>query len=133
MSNGIDIFAPEGAFKAEADIRAVYYHIEPGDGTRYEFIVTPYRDGEYLYCLSTGEGASFSSALYRIDEVQKYIDEHPKWDYKDAGDTLGYDVDGGKSTFDRMVAYITSESACNPWTAVAALMAMNRYICSFHY
>lgn len=126
-----DTFAPEGAFKEATAIDAMYYHIEPGDGTRYEFVVTPYRDGKCLYCLSTSGGAKFTSSIYQIAEVQQYIDSHPKWDHRDIV-TIGK-MGGGILTPDAMVYHIMIESNCNPWTAVAALMAMNRYICSFHY
>lgn len=95
---------------------ARYYHLEPGDGTRYEFMVMR-RDEEYLYCAEV-HGLTFQGYPFRETSV---ID---CWRELKQGET----VSASKPEFGPhpYIGYVSdrAHANCNPWTARAAVFAM---------
>lgn len=73
--------------------------IEPGDKTRYEFIM--YEQGDYIHAAGTPD-----FRLY----------QYPKWDILDFHERKADIKDG-------FVEYISFHSDCNKWTALAFIKA----------
>ena len=98
---------------------ARYYHLEPGDGTRYEFMVMR-KDAENLYCAEV-HGLSCQGYVYREGSVL---------------DCMG-GLEPGQISFTRStdsihpyLGYIAGagHANCNLWTARAMVFAMWKFL-----
>ena len=102
---------------------ARYYHLEPGDGTRYEFMVMR-KDAENLYCAEV-HGLTCQGYIYREFSVLECFAElvPGKLSFR-----------GGKSGISELMhpylGYITepAHANCNPWTARAMVFAMWQFL-----
>ncbi len=60
-------------------ISARYYHLEPGDATRYEFVVHLHPTEMGCMVISGVGGATFGTTYVRVDELLEYLAKHPNW------------------------------------------------------
>jgi hypothetical protein len=112
--------------KYEADVDALVVRMEPGDGTRYSFVVWANNGSRTkLMCAGTGDGAHFDGYEYSLSGVCRTIDECGQPGH------VGHDSAGTYRAWAEHVmrtqewlGYIVGHSNCNPWTAVAAMLAM---------
>lgn len=99
---------------------------EPGDATHYEFIIALAKDRHFIF-ISRGEnGAKFESYTYRIDSIENFVKDYPI--LIEALDESEYQKKVASSMDDPFIGYIASHSNCNPWTAIAAVRAMMKFI-----
>ena len=98
---------------------ARYYHLEPGDGTRYEFMVMR-RDAENLYCAEV-HGLPCQGYIYREFSVLNCMEELVPGELY---------ARGNPEVFHHYIGYITEggHSNCNPWTARAMVFAMWQFL-----
>ena len=99
---------------------ARYYHLEPGDGTRYEFLIMR-KDGDNLYCAEVNT-LTFRGYIYRPSSILPCMEELKEGE-------LSAKVDNrGPGLIHPYLGYIADKSHCNPWTARAAVFAMWRFL-----
>ena len=125
----MDTFTPDDALKALREVNARYYHLEPGDGTRYEFIVgyTGAINQDEYFCMGVG-GAKFPYAVFDGQDVRGYIERHPRWNYREneRGSCIA-DVNN-PNMMDPWIEACKVDLECNPCTIVAAIMAVNSFM-----
>lgn len=99
-------------------VPATYWHIEPGDGTRYEFLIAEVEPGK-LRIAAVG-GARFEGYAYAVDGMRRFAARYG--DALTADDYQSAIRDSG-ALDDPLVEYAAEQahSNCNRWTAVAAL------------
>lgn len=90
--------------------------LEPGDGTRYAFLVEQSADKRYLWVAGTPR---FDLYEYDINSMLAFFRHYPNT----AADLL--DLNWMEDSY---IQYIVDHSKCNVWTARAALMAMRQYV-----
>lgn len=124
----MDTFMPEGALKALRGVNARYYHLEPGDGTRYEFIVgyIGLSDQDEYFCVGIG-GARFPYTVFDGQDVRDYIERHPSWDGGPGERSCIHKV-GNEEHMDPWIADCQLDTQANPWTIVTAVMAVNSFM-----
>ena len=124
----MDTFMPDGALKALQEANARYYHLEPGDGTRYEFIVGYF--GTHLqdefFCMGVG-GAKFPYVIFDGQDIRDYIERHPKWDGGVGARSCIVNKEEG-SAIDFFIEACMIDTQVNPWTVIAAVMAVNNFM-----
>ena len=112
-------------------INAEHVMDQPGDGTRYDFIVTDVPEMNQVIIAGTGKGAKFKGYTYRKASIISFLLEFPDVLINDR-DTYRDKV--GEIMPDRhfppFVGYICDDkhSDCNPWTALAAMRAAYAFI-----
>ena len=105
----------------------MWIRLEPGDGTRYEFVIVwdPTAPG-YLLIMATGGGAEFHSYGFESGELKRFGDKFPEWL---EADTESYRrVAANTIPATDLVSYMVGKAQCNPWTALAAIRAANIYL-----
>lgn len=90
--------------------------LEPGDGTRYAFLVESGANKEYLWIAGSPR---FDLYEYDRNSMLAFFRRYPN--------TTADLLDLGWME-DSYIQYIADHSKCNVWTARAALMAMKRYM-----
>ncbi len=104
--------------------------LQPGDGTRYSFTIG--RDeyiSPYLRIAGTGEGAEFKGYLFDEESINQHFLDCSEW-YDDPAIAVkgAYQVVvryllGRINQEAHYIEYIVEHTQCNPWTAVAAMLA----------
>lgn len=95
--------------------------IQPGDLTKYTFAITRVRyNKDYVIISEVGcSGMAFTSYEYSIDQIMMFFKT--------------YGTPKNKETYSKwaepllkvdMAGYVTEHSSCNPWTAIAAMLAI---------
>ncbi len=110
---------------------SMYVHLQPGDGTRYEFIVcraygeNEPLDTDNLYC--TCLNIKFIGYRYHESSIREYVAR--VMDLEDV-EQIGRKKEGEKLVLDHFIEYISNpaHSDCSPWTARAACMAMYTFL-----
>tara|TARA_Y100000310_G_scaffold202077_1_gene202190 strand:- start:38 stop:508 length:471 start_codon:yes stop_codon:yes gene_type:complete len=122
----------DGTVSRRKKVSAEWMEIQPGDGTRYTFIVMegPHSDG-WLTIAGTGDGAAFSGYRYDKESLLACADEYGLWgnlrpfkhEYQQRVRECGI-LD------EHFVHYMaeSSHSDCSAWTAVAAIGAAVQFI-----
>lgn len=90
--------------------------LEPGDGTRYTFLVEQSGDKDYLFVAGAPR---FDLYKYNKDAVLAFYKKYP---------TFTVDLTDLEFLNDDYIQYMSEHSKCNVWTARAALMAMKKFI-----
>ncbi len=112
--------------------KGLFVHIEPSDGTRYEFLImrSQITDQRGLMIASVGS-VGFRGYAYDTREIRDYLAR--------AEGRIGEDVlftsmeppasGGERRVLDYFLAYMSEDehSSCNPWTARAACLAAQAY------
>ncbi len=107
-----------------------YHHIEPGDGTLYEFYVmnSVGYDLHGLVPACVVQGVPFNAYAYHQESVMQFIKDHPTFEYDDEFLMLPSKHAPGGQMIDPFLGYIMGHSNCSVWTAVAAIMAMELHL-----
>lgn len=119
----------------EAETLAHWIELEPGDGTRYEFLVAPVpvdapSEDPSVFVASVGRGwgaPAFVGYAYTISDLLDFAKRFPRTcnvgreHYREA-------VRDEAALEDHFVGYMRGHSGmtahlCNPWTALAAIRA----------
>ena len=100
---------------------AHYYHLEPGDGTRYEFIIVR-KDPENLWCAEVNR-IGFKGYLYHPISITSCLNE-----LEDG--SIAPKHNPQELQMHHFLLYMSegAHSDCNPWTARAACFAMWRFL-----
>jgi len=106
-------------------VQKMYTHwvlLEPGDGTKYEFAVTPRHKG-LVHIVSLG-GVKFPGYNYRRSEILEFVARYPEIysaGYRECQDVV-HRIDPMPDYF---LGYMREpgHSPCNPWTGLAAIGA----------
>lgn len=106
------------------NIKATIVEIEPGDKTKYSFIISNVDD--YILIAGTGEGAMFQGYSYDKISIKEFC---KKYEYSN----IGYNeyqkwVSDNKILEEGYLGYIVNHSHCNVWTALIAVFCMNEVI-----
>ena len=116
---------------------AVYYEVEPGDATHYEFVIVPgvYKPENYITVTSACRHR-FYGYSYSFIDIYSFINKAKEIDIN-AIDKFGNDCckDVYRSKYGLLidhyfVRYIINHSQCNPFTALAAAFCMADYYLS---
>ena len=105
------------------DLETKLIEIEPGDKTRYSFIISDYNI-DYVMIIGSGRGAKFAGYGYRKDSIKNFIE---KFDIKIDESYRSY-IQENKILDDPYVEYIVNHSFCTPWTALAAIICANEFL-----
>ncbi len=118
--------------------QALFIWLEPGDGTRYEFVVMrrpPLYPGESNtdnLMVATVSSITFRGYYYHDYSVQGYLDRATGRSDEDVLFTREVPTGVGETSpaLDEFLAYMSdsAHSACNPWTARAACLAMGEFL-----
>ena len=96
--------------------RAMHVVIEPDDMTRYKFLISdikgPFDAGNLR--IASVNGPKFVGYIYRKNSIRQFAMKH-------AGQC--HDTHFKELSEDPYIGYMIGHSDCNPWTAVAAIMA----------
>lgn len=90
--------------------------LEPGDATRYTFLVEESGDKNYLFVAGAPR---FDLYKYNKGAVLAFYKKYP---------TFTVDLSDLEFLDDDYIQYMSEHSKCNPWTARAAIMAMKEYM-----
>lgn len=112
-------------------VEAFHVHSEPGDGTRYEFLVSsvPDRpDALFITSVSRGHGCPiFVGYIYNIDSLKQFAKDHPEIL---AASTSSYQEVARAMPHVPFVDYAcapghsgTYDRPANLWTGLAAILA----------
>jgi hypothetical protein len=105
------------------DIKSKFVILEPGDMTRYQFVISesPDEDPDFILIANAGDSPKFDSYLYRRASIKGFFNEvgkppKLKKDYSKWADK--------KEVMDNpFLDYVISHSGnCNPFTAIAGLI-----------
>ena len=119
--------------KATYPLKGHYFHIEPDDGTRYEFIVAPdaTEDGMHsnnIFIASVLPEVPFAGYRYLVGSILEYQYVHfPDQFFIPQNNHVVYRPHSG-SVLNPYIEYMMEHSRCSPWTAVAAIMAGVLYV-----
>lgn len=107
-------------------VLAAWYQLEPHDGTHYEFVVFEDlgpRSVNWLTIAKGGRGAAFSTYEYSREAIAQFVASHPGPFADDPGREYGQLAQASRALLDPYLDYVAEHSACNLWTALAALRA----------
>lgn len=90
--------------------------LEPGDATRYVFLIEESGDKDYLFVAGAPR---FDLYEYNKNDVAAFYKKHP---------TFTVDLSNLEFLDDGYIQYMVQHSNCNPWTARAAIIAMKKFI-----
>lgn len=125
----MDTFMPDKALQVLQAVEARYFRLEPGDNTRYEFIVgyIGLSSPDEYFCMGVG-GAKFPYAVFDGQDIRDYIKRHPKWNYREQqrGSCIA-DVND-PNQMDPWIDSCIIDLQVNPCTVVAAVMAVNHFM-----
>ena len=105
------------------DLQTKLIEIEPGDMTRYSFIVSDYNI-DYVMIIGSGRGPKFEGYGYRKDSIKFSME---RFDIKIDESYRSY-IRENKILDDPYIEYIVDHSFCNPWTAIAAILCANEFL-----
>lgn len=113
-------------FEDEKWTQAMTITCQPGDGTRYRFIVA--RKDEFNLWISSVEDTKFTGYVYSIQSVNEFIAHQNQM--KDREVILEYFGSDKALRIHHFLEYMSEpeHSDCNPWTARAACLTMFHYL-----